>query len=116
MRDRSMIVMPESGPACAMRPNPPGAGTPSIARTGAGSQSRSAARGGGNGDYVRTASVSAACGRDARGPKRWRTASLVAFALEAFAQHLAMPADRLGLFAGAPFRRLFIRAAPLHLA
>src|SRR5207245_673083 len=40
----------------------------------------------------------------------------VTLALEALAQHLAMPAHRLGLFASAAFRRLFIRAPPLHFA
>src|SRR6266496_6216518 len=102
MRDRSMIVMPESGPACGMPSSPFAAGTPSIAHTGGRSQSRSGRLG--------SAAVPAACGPEARGPDR----GSVTLALEPLAQHLAMPSHRLGLFAGATFRGLFVRPPSLH--
>src|SRR5580704_2723888 len=40
----------------------------------------------------------------------------IAFALEAFAQHLAVAADRLCFFANPAFRRLFVSPAPFHVA
>lgn len=40
--------------------------------------------------------------------------ALVTFALHALAHELAVAPDRLGLFAGAPLGRLFVRAAYLH--
>src|ERR1041385_6241341 len=40
----------------------------------------------------------------------------VAFALPALAQHLAVTADRIGLFPNAAFRGLLVGPAPLHVA
>src|SRR5215216_2267697 len=54
--------------------------------------------------------------RQGGGRLHHRTARSIAVAFEPLAQHLAVAADRLGLFAGAPLGRLLVGAPPLHLA
>src|ERR1700722_9412932 len=55
-----------------------------------------------------------ASSRAPRDPCRRLVVRLVAFALHAFAQHLAMAPDRLGALADSPLGRLLVRAPALH--